>query len=134
MNDRTPSRDNDRPVLPHDAFRNRRSGAVQSGNSLARPVVVTPDYEDKVQGVLPPSGTTAIPDPQTEIGASSRNPFAAYGARAATRPYALRLPDRIDFVVRQLAAEERTHPLRVIDRALHDYLARIGRLPPANNP
>ncbi len=130
MND---PRDDDPPALPHDAFRNRRSGAVQSRNGLVRPVVVTPDYEDTARGILPASDTTAIPDPQTDMGASSRNPFAAYGARASSRPYALRLPDRIDLVVRQLAAEERTHPLRVIDRALRNYLARLGRLPPPDN-
>jgi hypothetical protein len=107
---------------------------MQSGNGLVRPLVVTPDYEDTTHGILPASDTTAIPDPQRDIDASSRNPFAAYGRRASSRPYALRLPDRIDMVVRQLAAEERTHPLRVIDRALRDYLVHLGRLPPANNP
>jgi len=29
-----------------------------------------------------------------------------------------------------MAAEERTHPLRVIDRILHEYLKKTGRLPP----
>jgi hypothetical protein len=42
----------------------------------------------------------------------------------------LRLPDAIDLVLRQIAAEERTYPLRVIDRILYDHLQRIGRLPP----
>jgi hypothetical protein len=62
-----------------------------------------------------------------------RNPFEAYGERASSRPYALRLPDRIDLVLRQLAAEERTQPLRIVDRALYDLLKRLGRLPPAGS-
>lgn len=62
---------------------------------------------------------------------ADRNPFDAYGERTSSRPYALRLPDPIDLVVRQLAAEGRTHPLRIIDRILHDHLKRIGRLPPS---
>ena len=41
-----------------------------------------------------------------------------------------RFPDAIDLVVRQLAAEERTQPLRIIDRIVYDHLKRIGRLPP----
>ena len=59
-----------------------------------------------------------------------RNPFEAYGERSSSRPYALRLPDAIDLVLRQLAAEERTHPLRVVDRILYEHLKRSGRLPP----
>ena len=59
-----------------------------------------------------------------------RNPFEAYGERSSSRPYALRLPDAIDLVIRQMAAEERTQPLRIVDRILHDHLKRIGRLPP----
>jgi hypothetical protein len=30
-----------------------------------------------------------------------------------------------------MAAEERTHPLRIIDRIVYDHLKRIGRLPPS---
>ncbi|BAV52664.1 Uncharacterized protein MLTONO_p0194 (plasmid) [Mesorhizobium loti] len=59
-------------------------------------------------------------------------PFDAYGERSSSRPYALRLPDAIDLALRQIAAEERTHPLRIIDRVLYDYLKRIGRLPPSH--
>jgi hypothetical protein len=29
-----------------------------------------------------------------------------------------------------MAAEERTQPLRIIDRIVYDHLKRIGRLPP----
>ena len=59
-----------------------------------------------------------------------RNPFDAYGGGSSSRPYALRFPDAIDLVVRQMAAEERTQPLRIIDRIVYDHLKRIGRLPP----
>ena len=61
---------------------------------------------------------------------SPRNPFEGYGERTSSRPYALRLPDAIDLVLRQMAAEERTQPLRVIDRILYEHLKRSGRLPP----
>jgi hypothetical protein len=61
---------------------------------------------------------------------AERNPFEAYGERSSSRPYALRLPDAVDLVLRQMAAEERTQPLRVIDRILYEHLRRIGRLPP----
>ena len=37
---------------------------------------------------------------------AERNPFEAYGERSSSRPYALRLPDAIDLVLRQIAAEE----------------------------
>ncbi|WP_318652276.1 MULTISPECIES: hypothetical protein [Bosea] len=40
------------------------------------------------------------------------------------------MPDAIDLVLRQMAAEERTQPLRVIDRILYEHLQQIGRLPP----
>jgi len=132
MKDQTPSRDHDRPTLPHDAFRARRSDLAQLGKDVVRPVVVTPDYEDTVHGSLPSFDAARNPDAQTHMAISSRNPFAAYGERASSRPYALRLPERIDLVVRQLAAEQRTHPLRIVDRALYDHLNRIGRLPPAD--
>jgi hypothetical protein len=59
-----------------------------------------------------------------------RNPFDAYGERSSSRPYALRFPEAIDLVIRQMAAEERTQPLRVIDRIVYDHLKQIGRLPP----
>jgi hypothetical protein len=36
----------------------------------------------------------------------------------------------VDVVLRQIAAEERTQPLRIVDRAIHDLLRRLGRLPP----
>jgi len=57
-------------------------------------------------------------------------PFEAYGERSSSRPYALRLPDAIDLALRKIAAEERTHPLRIIDRILYEHLETIGRLPP----
>ena len=129
----------DRPALPRDGFRSQRAAAT--GAAPAVPVVVTPDYGD---GVRLPSGSshdaehrlvpvraTAQPRTPRTKQATTRNPFEAYGERSSSRPYALRLPDAIDFVLRQMAAEERTHPLRVIDRILHDHLRRAGRLPPS---
>lgn len=124
-------------ALPRDAFRHQRATAT-----TAAPVIVTPDYDDQV------SDTAAVPAETTSPGqdpiglapparrqpkakaAAPRNPFNAYGERTSSRPYALRLPDAIDLALRQMAAEERTHPLRVIDRILHEHLKRIGRLPP----
>jgi hypothetical protein len=32
-----------------------------------------------------------------------------------------------------MAAEERTHPLRVIDRIVYEHLKRAGRLPPVGD-
>ncbi len=140
MSDHDPNPD--RPALPRDMFRAQRGldhGA--SANPLA--VVVTPDYGDRatataslaqeredtrdrrVENSPPPH-----PPPTTRKHPSDRNPFDAYGERSSSRPYALRLPDPVDLVVRQIAAEERTHPLRIIDRILYDHLERIGRLPP----
>ncbi|MDF2117572.1 hypothetical protein PY365_18480 [Roseiarcaceae bacterium H3SJ34-1] len=132
----------DRPALPRDAFRARR---VTSENTVAlvpQPVVVTPDYDDSAHVPAPRAEQTPAPLPTIAAMATkppraikaradaARNPFDAYGERSSSRPYALRLPDAIDLVLRQIAAEERTHPLRVIDRILHDHLKRIGRLPP----
>ena len=129
----------ERPALPRDSFRGQRvSGA---GASAPIPLVVTPDYHDASP---PPSPAGQEPRPSTQVGktgqpgatrgktASRRNPFDAYGERSSSRPYALRLPDAIDLVLRQMAAEERTQPLRVIDRILHEYLKKAGRLPPLN--
>lgn len=100
-------------------------------------MVVTPAYDDTGAGdprphrVSPPRhDNPAGPAPRQMRARPERNPFEAYGERSSSRPYALRLPDAIDLVLRQIAAEERTHPLRVIDRILYDHLRRIGRLPP----
>lgn len=103
------------------------------------PVVVTPDYDEL-------KGATAVAEPDRRglereqavaprlrpkaRSVSPRNPFEGYGERTSSRPYALRLPDAIDLVLRQMAAEERTQPLRVIDRILYEHLKRSGRLPP----
>lgn len=118
----------DRPPLPRDTFRGRRVAAVSA------PVVVMPDYED---GGASPAVSDADrtrprpePRPSRPKSAGPRNPFDAYGERSSSRPYALRLPDAVDFVLRQMAAEERTHPLRVIDRILYEHLKKAGRLPP----
>lgn len=122
-----------RPPLPRDGFRGQRSAATGT------PVVVTPDYGD---AALPspagrrPEPTVVRADPTPPVRparpkpASPRNPFDAYGERSSSRPYALRLPDAIDYVLRQMAAEERTHPLRVVDRILYEHLKKNGRLPP----
>lgn len=124
-------------ALPRDAFRHQRAGAT-----VAAPVVVMPDYRDQPFDAAPSPDDVARSDPQATgaalpvrrqpkaKAALPRNPFDAYGERTSSRPYALRLPDAIDLMLRQMAAEERTHPLRVIDRILHDHLKRIGRLPP----
>lgn len=125
-----------RPALPRDSYRGQRVAATAAPAPI--PVVVTPDYHDPTP---PPSPAGREPRPPTHVAstgqprvarakpASPRNPFDAYGERSSSRPYALRLPDAIDLVLRQMAAEERTHPLRVIDRILHEYLKKTGRLP-----
>ncbi|MGN6096472.1 MAG: hypothetical protein ACTHP8_09580 [Bosea sp. (in: a-proteobacteria)] len=126
-----------RPALPRDAFRSQRIAASSAEASGPRPVVVTPAYDDS--DAHDPSRHRALLRRHSDAGSPAkrprrpkpeRNPFEAYGERSSSRPYALRLPDVIDLVLRQIAAEERTHPLRVIDRILYDHLQRIGRLPP----
>lgn len=129
-----------RPPLPRDSFRGQRASGAAAG--APAPVVVTPDYGDEAAPRSPISHETEERHPAEEASprtqargtrakpVSPRNPFDAYGERSSSRPYALRLPDAIDLVVRQMAAEERTHPLRVIDRILHEHLKRTGRLPP----
>jgi hypothetical protein len=103
-----------------------------------QPVVVTPAYDDQIS---PPAASaverlaltapTVRSPPRAKPSARrERNPFDGYGERSSSRPYALRFPDAIDLVLRQMAAEERTHPLRIIDRIVHDHLKRVGRLPP----
>ena len=140
MSDGAPSEKPDRPPLPRDAFRAQRVGAAPAQKPVLQPVVVTPSYDDPV--TPPPtaqrtsSSETTEPVPPTRAarpqGDRSRNPFERYGERASSRPYALRLPEAIDLALRQLAAEERTQPLRVVDRAIHELLKRLGRLPPAD--
>lgn len=128
----------DRPALPRDAFRTQRAAPPASGIPAIQPVVVTPHYEDPVAPRSRPDMTGA-PKPATAIRKEARNPpregwrrnpFEGYGERTSQRPYALRLPDPIDLLLRQHAAEERTQPLRIVDRALYDYFKRLGRLPP----
>ncbi len=133
MSDRIDAGRSERPPLPRDSYRPQRLAAV----SAPAPVVITPDYQDEAT-----AAPTAQPETQTRSGTAAtrrpvrakavhpRNPFDAYGERSSSRPYALRLPDAIDLVLRQMAAEERTHPLRIVDRILHDHLKRAGRLPP----
>ena len=127
----------ERPALPRDMFRSQRVNASSAEAPGPRPVVVTPAYDDtgagdpRPYGVSPPRhDNPAAPARRQMRARPERNPFEAYGERSSSRPYALRLPDAIDLVLRQIAAEERTHPLRVIDRILYDHLRRIGRLPP----
>ncbi|MGT2441016.1 hypothetical protein ACU4GH_40340 (plasmid) [Bradyrhizobium betae] len=134
MSDQDPASLPNRPALPRDAFRSQRAVA-SPGPAAVKPVVVTPDYGDAP--VVPRASTPAQPKPDSTESRrepkrrrADHNPFDAYGERSSSRPYALRLPDQIDLVVRQLAAEQHTHPLRIIDRILHDHLKRIGRLPP----
>ena len=127
----------ERLALPRDAFRSQRVVASGVDAPGPGPVVVTPSYDDAgADGSLPHSAAphrrrdAAAPAKQSARPRPERNPFEAYGERSSSRPYALRLPDAIDLVLRQIAAEERTYPLRVIDRILYDHLLRIGRLPP----
>lgn len=128
-----------RPALPRDAFRSQRGPA--SGAQAAIPVVVTPDYGNATSAAATTQLTNAsepsraakvdaAPQAGRKRAASPRDPFQVYGRRSSSRPYALRLPDAVDLVIRRMAAEERTQPLRIIDRILHDHLERIGRLPP----
>ncbi|UVK49163.1 hypothetical protein BPNPMPFG_006888 (plasmid) [Mesorhizobium sp. AR07] len=134
-----------RPALPRDAFRAQRISSDPPPG--AKPVVITPHYDDQPTtqastSAAPQTPHATLPNkieapksapPAKPKRENPRKPFDAYGERSSSRPYALRLPDAIDLVLRQIAAEERTHPLRIIDRVLHDYLKRIGRLPPSHD-
>jgi hypothetical protein len=129
----------DRPALPRDAFRALRAAADTTAAPPVKPVIVTPDYDDHPVAPTPApprdDSRTRSLEPSSRASRSKadggRNPFDAYGERSSSRPYALRLPDPIDLVLRQMAAEERTHPLRVVDRILYEHLKKAGRLPPA---
>ena len=149
MNDSAPGAKPTRPVLPRDAFRTDRGGIDRAAALMPKPVVVTPDYDDRAAAGTPALLRLERQDSRAHGGDeptvrrpprttpptpnSNRNPFDAYGERSSSRPYALRLPDRIDLALRQIAAEERTHPLRIIDRILFDHLIKIGRLPPTRD-
>lgn len=125
----------DRPTLPRDAFRAHRVNTAPTDTPAPKPVVVTPAYEDQVAApAAHPTSTESASTrkPSRPQKARDRNPFDVYGERSSSRPYALRFPDAIDLVVRQMAAEERTQPLRIIDRIVYDHLKRIGRLPPSH--
>lgn len=118
-----------RPALPRDGFRAQRTSAT----TVPRPIVVTPDYEEqRPPSMAAPPATAAPKKPVRLQPQAPRDPLRAYGERSSSRPYALRLPEPIDRVLRLIAAEERVQPLRIIDRAIHDYLKRSGRLPPEN--
>jgi hypothetical protein len=124
----------DRPPLPHDAFRGRRIGAAPDTAAI-KPVVVTPAYANTVApNAVEQTSAPLRQEPKTtrahHRAKSSVRPFEAYGERSSSRPYALRLPDAIDLALRKIAAERRTHPLRIIDRILYEHLEAIGRLPP----
>jgi len=131
----TGQNDASRPLLPRDAFRAQRTGSSPEQAAI-KPIVVTPAYGDAV--VTGAEAPAAPPPPlqrpkgtKASAGAKSETrPFGAYGERSSSRPYALRLPDAIDLALRTIAAEEHTHPLRVIDRILYEHLKAIGRLPP----
>ncbi|MBN9489797.1 MAG: hypothetical protein J0H44_21375 [Alphaproteobacteria bacterium] len=126
----------ERPALPRDVFRSQRAIASGAEATGPGPLVVTPAYDDLGAGGPHPHSAShrqsnaQAPARRPMRAKPERNPFEAYGERSSSRPYALRLPDAIDLVLRQIAAEERTHPLRVIDRILYDHLRRVGRLPP----
>lgn len=136
MSDQGSAPKQDRPALPRDSFRSQRIGGAGSPTPTVKPVVVTPDYGDPVKASVPVEPAAVAHPPKAAAGTRpskrrrpDNNPFEPYGERSSSRPYALRLPDPIDLVLRQMAAEERTHPLRVIDRILYEHLKRIGRLP-----
>ena len=120
----------------------RSYAQVATTPTVLQPVIVTPSYDDPVASAPPaqrrPSPETGEPGQPKKAARPprdrNRNPFEAYGERASSRPYALRLPDAVDLALRQLAAEERTQPLRIVDRAIHDLLKRLGRLPPVDEP
>jgi hypothetical protein len=139
MSDHDPASPANRPALPRDAFRSQRAGATPIGSSPVTPVVVTPDYDDTPAVSAVPaamrSKKEASGESQREAKSRGRDqkPFEPYGERSSSRPYALRLPDAIDLVVRQMAAEQRTHPLRIVDKILYDGLKRLGRLPPPSD-
>ena len=125
----------DRPPLPRDAFRAQRIGSAPERAPI-QPVVVTPAYGDPIVSDAPaPARAPARQQPSATKAparaAADARPFEIYGERSSSRPYALRLPDAIDLALRTIAAEERTHPLRVIDRILYEHLKAVGRLPPA---
>ncbi|SCB50333.1 hypothetical protein [Rhizobium multihospitium] len=136
MSDHDPASPATRPALPRDTFRSQRTGAAPHGSSAAAPVVVTPTYDDSPALTAAPAAMRSKKElsgeRQREAKSRGRdhNPFEPYGERSSSRPYALRLPDPIDLVVRQMAAEQRTHPLRIVDKILFDGLKRLGRLPP----
>ena len=133
MTDPASAQKPDRPPLPRDAFRAHRVSTPAPDSSAVKPVVVTPAYEEQVvvpaAHSAPTDSAPARKQPRLQK-TRDRNPFDAYGERSSSRPYALRFPDAIDLVIRQMAAEERTQPLRIIDRIVYDHLKRIGRLPP----
>jgi hypothetical protein len=140
MSDGAQSEKQDRPPLPRDAFRAQRVSAPLAQKPVLQPVVVTPVYDDAVvpaaptgqnRSALKPADTIEPKRAERSSRSRDRNPFEVYGERSSSRPYALRLPDPIDLALRQLAAEERTQPLRIVDRAIYDLLKRLGRLPPA---
>lgn len=137
MNEPAAPSKSDRPALPRDAFRTQRSALTHPSNATIQPVVVTPSYDDSpVATALQTSepqrrpAEGARPQVRSKPARKTGNPFDGYGERSSSRPYALRFPDPIDLVLRQMAAEERTHPLRVIDRIVYEHLKRAGRLPP----
>ena len=124
----------DRPPLPRDAFRAQRIGSAPERAPI-QPVVVTPAYGDPVVSDAAATAMAPLRQRATGTKAAARaktgpRPFEIYGERSSSRPYALRLPDAIDLALRTIAAEERTHPLRVIDRILYEHLKATGRLPP----
>jgi hypothetical protein len=140
MSDGASSEKPDRLSLPRDAFRAQRAGTPGSPKAVLQPVVVTPAYNDEVAPAAPPqnqgheqASATGLPQKSARpLRNRDRNPLEPFGERASSRPYALRLPDSIDLVLRQLAAEQRTQPLRIVDRAVYEFLKRLGRLPPAS--
>ncbi|SDR63799.1 hypothetical protein SAMN05519103_09051 [Rhizobiales bacterium GAS113] len=123
------SDDRSRMPLPRSSFKLASTKDKASGET---PTVITPDYgENLMTPAAPASGPPAprVASPPPLADRRLRDPFDPYGDRTASRPFALRLPAPIDLVLRQIAAEHHTQPLRIVDQAIHDYLVKLGRLP-----
>ncbi len=94
--------------------------------------MVTPDYGGRgMDGAQEPRRVArrSPPSDPTGAGRRPRDPLDAYGDRTASRSFPLWLPEPIDLALRQIAAERHTQPLRIVDKALHEFLVKLGKLP-----
>ena len=110
----------------------RKLSAADNVAGGPRATVVVPDYGDDQMAAptdRPNSRGASRERPPAASPQRQTDPFEGFGDRLASRPFALRLPRPVDLVIRQIAAENQVQPLRVVDQAVRDYLARLGRLP-----